>query len=172
MIKDDDSEVITLAIGDGANDVSMILEADIGVGLFGKEGLRAVDSSDFAIAEFRFLWHLLFKHGRWNYTKIATMTNYFFYKNFIYSVIQMFFTTINGWSSTSIYPELFLTGYNLLFTAYSLVPYVCFNKDVYPVKEWDGEHIRKFIPNIYYPGQLSQQFNQPLVSFWIVVGLF
>lgn len=56
MFKTDDPDIVTLAIGDGSNDVSMILEADIGVGIFGKEGLRAVDSSDFAIAEFRFLW--------------------------------------------------------------------------------------------------------------------
>jgi phospholipid-transporting ATPase len=52
MVKDDDPEIVTLAVGDGANDVSMILEADIGVGLYGKEGLRAVDSSDFALGEF------------------------------------------------------------------------------------------------------------------------
>ena len=42
LIKEDDPDVITLAIGDGANDVSMIKEAHIGVGLYGNEGLRAV----------------------------------------------------------------------------------------------------------------------------------
>ena len=52
LIKDDDDEVITLAIGDGANDVSMIREAHIGVGLFGNEGMSAVNSSDFALGEF------------------------------------------------------------------------------------------------------------------------
>ena len=63
----------------------MILEADIGIGLFGKEGRRAVDSSDFAIAEFRFLWHLLFKHGRLNYMRFANMIDYFIVKNFMYT---------------------------------------------------------------------------------------
>jgi magnesium-transporting ATPase (P-type) len=42
LIKQDDLNVISLAIGDGANDVSMIKEAHIGVGLYGNEGLRAV----------------------------------------------------------------------------------------------------------------------------------
>ena len=56
MIRMDDPSIVTLAIGDGANDVSMILEADIGIGLYGNEGMRAVDSSDFAIGEFKFLW--------------------------------------------------------------------------------------------------------------------
>jgi P-type E1-E2 ATPase len=42
LVKDDDPEIVTLAIGDGANDVSMIMEAHIGVGLYGNEGMRAV----------------------------------------------------------------------------------------------------------------------------------
>lgn len=41
---------ITLSIGDGANDVSMILEAHIGVGIRGKEGTQAVRSADYAIS--------------------------------------------------------------------------------------------------------------------------
>jgi P-type E1-E2 ATPase len=65
----------------------MILEADIGIGLFGNEGMRAVDNSDFAIAEFRFLWFLLFKHGRLNYMRMADFTGYFFYKNFVYTFL-------------------------------------------------------------------------------------
>ncbi|ELU45769.1 haloacid dehalogenase-like hydrolase domain-containing protein [Rhizoctonia solani AG-1 IA] len=42
---------MTLAIGDGANDVSMIQAADVGVGISGEEGLQAVNSSDYAIAQ-------------------------------------------------------------------------------------------------------------------------
>ena len=60
---------ITLGIGDGANDVNMIQEADIGIGLYGKEGLRAVQSSDYALVEFKALWRLLFVHGRWSYLR-------------------------------------------------------------------------------------------------------
>jgi P-type E1-E2 ATPase len=52
LIKKDDEQAITLAIGDGANDVSMIMEAHIGVGLYGNEGMRAVQSGDFALGEF------------------------------------------------------------------------------------------------------------------------
>jgi phospholipid-transporting ATPase len=69
IVKQDDPDIISLSIGDGANDVPMILEADIGIGIFGKEGMRAVDSSDYAIAEFKHLWTLLFKWGRWNYNR-------------------------------------------------------------------------------------------------------
>ena len=62
---------VTLAVGDGANDVSMIKEAHIGVGLFGEEGMSAVQACDFAIPEFRMLWRLLLVHGRWNYIRIS-----------------------------------------------------------------------------------------------------
>lgn len=39
----------TLSIGDGANDVPMIMKADVGVGIAGKEGMQAARCSDFAI---------------------------------------------------------------------------------------------------------------------------
>ena len=53
-----------LAIGDGANDVAMIKAGNIGVGIIGKEGMEAVNNSDFAIGQFRFLRGLLLVHGR------------------------------------------------------------------------------------------------------------
>jgi phospholipid-translocating P-type ATPase (flippase) len=56
-------ETVTLAIGDGGNDVSMIQTATVGVGISGKEGQAAANSADFAIAQFRFLKRLLLIHG-------------------------------------------------------------------------------------------------------------
>jgi phospholipid-transporting ATPase len=70
LIKDD-AKKITLSIGDGANDVSMIQAAHIGVGISGQEGMQAVMASDFAIAQFRFLTDLLLVHGRWSYIRIT-----------------------------------------------------------------------------------------------------
>lgn len=71
----------TLAIGDGANDVSMIQMADIGVGISGQEGMQAVMASDFTLSKFRFLEKLLLNHGFWSYDRLARMILYFFYKN-------------------------------------------------------------------------------------------
>jgi len=62
-----------LAIGDGANDVSMIQAADVGVGVAGEEGLQAVNSSDYAIGQFRFLQNLLLVHGHWSYMRNSSM---------------------------------------------------------------------------------------------------
>ncbi|KAJ1441732.1 hypothetical protein B484DRAFT_390566, partial [Ochromonadaceae sp. CCMP2298] len=65
--------VRTLAIGDGANDVAMIKAAHIGVGIKGEEGVQAVNASDFALGQFRFLAPLLLKHGRYNYIRMSTL---------------------------------------------------------------------------------------------------
>ncbi|XP_005853200.1 PREDICTED: probable phospholipid-transporting ATPase VD isoform X4 [Myotis brandtii] len=73
--------VMTLAIGDGANDVSMIQVADIGIGISGQEGMQAVMASDFAISQFKHLSKLLLVHGHWCYTRLSNMILYFFYKN-------------------------------------------------------------------------------------------
>ena len=88
MMKNYNPNSKTLAIGDGGNDVSMIMEAHIGVGIYGEEGLRAVQNSDYAIGEFRFLHELLFYHGRTNYIRNAQCILYFFYKNFVFTFLQ------------------------------------------------------------------------------------
>lgn len=78
---------ILLAIGDGANDVSMIQAAHVGVGIAGMEGLQAARSADFAIGQFRYLRKLLLVHGSWSYQRISKVILYSFYKN-----IAMFMT--------------------------------------------------------------------------------
>jgi phospholipid-translocating ATPase len=77
-------DVMTLSIGDGANDVAMIQESHVGVGIAGEEGRQAVMSSDYAIGQFRFLSRLILVHGRWSYRRIAEMVANFFYK--VYSL--------------------------------------------------------------------------------------
>lgn len=62
---------ISLSIGDGANDVPMIMEANIGVGIRGKEGTQAVRSADYAIGQFKFLRRLVLVHGRYGYRRIS-----------------------------------------------------------------------------------------------------
>lgn len=72
---------LLLAIGDGANDVSMIQAAHVGVGISGMEGLQAARSADVAIGQFRFLRKLLLVHGSWAYSRISRTILYSFYKN-------------------------------------------------------------------------------------------
>lgn len=99
MIRKDDKNVLTLAIGDGANDVSMIKEAHVGVGVYGNEGLRAVQASDFAIPEFKMLHRLLLVHGRSRYISITSFILYFFYKNCVLTMPQFYFALFSGYSA-------------------------------------------------------------------------
>ena len=119
-IKKFDKNAVTLAIGDGSNDVSMITEANIGIGIYGEEGVSAVQASDFAIGEFQLLKRLLFIHGRSNLYRISKMIIYFFYKNFIFSFCQFYYSTRCLASGQSIIDEWYVTFYNLIFTSIPL----------------------------------------------------
>ena len=115
-----DKDAVTLAIGDGGNDVSMIMEANIGIGIYGEEGMSAVQASDFSIGEFKLLKRLLFIHGRINLYRISKMILYFFYKNFVFTLIQFYFSFICLSSGQTIIDDWYITCYNLIFTAFPL----------------------------------------------------
>jgi magnesium-transporting ATPase (P-type) len=84
-------QATTLAIGDGANDVSMILEANVGVGIFGKEGRQAANNADFAFGEFKFLRRLLLVHGRYNYIRQSRVFLYSMHKNMVLTMTLFWF---------------------------------------------------------------------------------
>lgn len=80
MVKNSKGKPITAAIGDGANDVSMIKKANIGIGIYGKEGRNAARAADFSLAKFKFLKRILLVHGYFYYTRSAILVLYTFYK--------------------------------------------------------------------------------------------
>ncbi|ORX47825.1 phospholipid-translocating P-type ATPase [Piromyces finnis] len=91
---------MTLAIGDGANDVAMIQKAHIGIGIIGREGTQAMRASDYAILEFKFLKTLLCIHGRYSFLRVSKMVYHSFYKNFVLSLIQFLYMTVSYWSGS------------------------------------------------------------------------
>lgn len=105
-----------LAIGDGANDVSMIQAADIGVGVAGEEGLQAVNSSDYAIGQFRYLNRLLLVHGHWSYMRNSSMIVNFFYKEIIGIGILFWFQFYCAYSATTVYEYTYLLFWNVFWT--------------------------------------------------------
>ncbi|XP_036177631.1 phospholipid-transporting ATPase IC isoform X2 [Myotis myotis] len=116
-------KAITLAIGDGANDVNMIKTAHIGVGISGQEGMQAVMSSDYSFAQFRYLQRLLLVHGRWSYIRMCKFLRYFFYKNFAFTLVHFWYSFFNGYSAQDVsdklslrFPGLYVVGQrDLLF---------------------------------------------------------
>ncbi|CAN8006374.1 unnamed protein product [Ixodes hexagonus] len=150
--------VLTLAIGDGANDVSMIQAADIGVGISGQEGMQAVMASDFALARFRYLERLLLVHGHWCYDRLARAVVYFFYKNAAFIFILFWYQLYCGFTGAVMIDQLYLMLYNVLFT--SLPPLILgiYDQDC-------PAHLLLKRPALYAPGRRSKTYTK--YSFWV-----
>ncbi|XP_041980875.1 probable phospholipid-transporting ATPase IM isoform X4 [Aricia agestis] len=146
-------KAVTLAIGDGANDVSMIKAAHIGVGISGQEGMQAVLASDYSIAQFRFLQRLLLVHGRWSYYRMCKFLRYFFYKNFAFTVCHFWFAFFCGFSAQTVFDEMFISVYNLFYTSLPVLALGVFEQDVS-----DATSLQ--FPRLYAPGHTSQLFNK------------
>ncbi|XP_058473521.1 phospholipid-transporting ATPase ID [Solea solea] len=146
-------QAVTLAIGDGANDVSMIKAAHIGVGISGQEGMQAVLSSDFSFAQFRYLQRLLLVHGRWSYLRMCKFLRYFFYKNFTFTLVHFWYAFFCGFSAQTVYDEWFITLYNLIYTALPILGMGIFDQDVND--RWSFQY-----PQLYSPGQLNLYFSK------------
>ncbi|CAL5419079.1 unnamed protein product [Camellia sinensis] len=155
---------ITLAIGDGANDVGMLQEADIGVGISGVEGMQAVMSSDIAIAQFRFLERLLLVHGHWCYRRISSMICYFFYKNVTFGITIFLYEAYASFSAQSVYNDWFLTLYNVFFTSLPVIALGVFDQDV------SARYCLKF-PLLYQEGVQNVLFSWRRILGWMLNGL-
>ncbi|XP_069780829.1 phospholipid-transporting ATPase VD isoform X2 [Narcine bancroftii] len=153
-------KVMTLAIGDGANDVSMIQMADVGIGISGQEGMQAVMSSDFAISRFKHLKKLLLVHGHWCYIRLANMILYFFYKNVAYVNLLFWYQFFCGFSGASMIDYWILIFFNLLFTSVPPIVYGILDKDV------SAETLLQ-LPELYTSGQCSEAYLPSI--FWISI---
>uniref|UniRef100_A0A674BH44 Phospholipid-transporting ATPase n=1 Tax=Salmo trutta TaxID=8032 RepID=A0A674BH44_SALTR len=156
----DQLRVMTLAIGDGANDVSMIQVADVGIGISGQEGMQAVMSSDFAISRFKHLRKLLLVHGHWCYTRLANMILYFFYKNVMYVNLLFWYQFFCGFSGSVMTNSWVLIFFNLLFTSAPPLLYGILDKDV------SAETLIK-LPELYKSGQNSKAYLPS--TFWLTM---
>ena len=155
-MKNYDKTKITLAIGDGGNDVSMIMEAHIGIGIYGEEGLRAAQSSDYAIGEFQVLRRLLFFHGYLNLMRNSVMVIYFFYKNFVFTIIHFFYGFLNNFSGQTIIEEWSMNFYNLIFTSIPLGVRGILDISLKPD---DGKIVQILIPYLYKEQRETPIFN-------------
>ncbi|KAJ0803482.1 putative P-type phospholipid transporter [Helianthus annuus] len=154
----------TLAIGDGANDVGMLQEADIGVGISGAEGMQAVMASDFAIAQFRFLERLLLVHGHWCYRRIAMMICYFFYKNIAFGFTLLWFEAHASFSGQPAYNDWYMSFYNVFFTSLPVIALGVFDQDV-------SARLCLKYPLLYQEGVQNILFNWPRILGWMFNGV-
>ncbi|XP_031638674.1 phospholipid-transporting ATPase ID isoform X2 [Contarinia nasturtii] len=158
-------KAVTLAIGDGANDVSMIKAAHIGVGISGQEGMQAVLSSDYSIAQFRYLERLLLVHGRWSYYRMCKFLRYFFYKNIAFTFGHFWYAYFCGFSAQTVYDPMYISVYNLFYTSLPVLALGVFEQDVS-----DKDSIE--FPKLYTPGLTNEFFNLKEFMRSVMHGLF
>lgn len=164
MIKNSAQSPITAAIGDGANDVSMIQEAHVGIGVCGKEGRQAVNCSDFAINRFFMLNRLLFVHGHLFYNRTANLIHYFFYKNILFILPQFLYSFYNLSSAHSLYHPILLIGYNLFFTSLPILLYGL-NEVHIP------ETVLEAYPALYMMNRRSSLLHFGVFLKWLLLGV-
>lgn len=170
------SNSICLSIGDGSNDVPMIMEANIGVGIIGKEGTQAVRSSDYSIGQFKFLQRLVFCHGRDGYKRVSIFICYYFYKNIILVFPDMALAFLNGFSGQVFYVNILTMMYNCFWTSWPCIFAFGFEKDFW--KNYNindkfnllGEHAFAML-KMYKFGQTKSYFNYTQFWKWVLYSL-
>ncbi|NXW03727.1 AT10A ATPase, partial [Fregetta grallaria] len=169
----DKLKAMTLAIGDGANDVSMIQVADVGVGISGQEGMQAVMASDFAVPRFRHLEKLLLVHGHWCYSRLANMVLYFFYKNAMFVALLFWYQFYCGFSGSSMVDQWYLIFFNLLFSSLPQLITGVLDKDVpaevliaVPQLYKSGQNMEEYQPHMFWMNMIDAMY-QSLVCFFI-----
>uniref|UniRef100_A0A3P8XJ04 Phospholipid-transporting ATPase n=1 Tax=Esox lucius TaxID=8010 RepID=A0A3P8XJ04_ESOLU len=165
LIKASPEHPITLAIGDGANDVSMILEAHVGIGIMGKEGRQAARNSDYAIPKFKHLKKMLLVHGHYYYIRISELVQYFFYKNVAFIFPQFLYQFFCGFSQQPLYDTAYLTLYNISFTS---LPILLFSL----IEQHINMDILKKDPSLYRDIAKNSLLRWPIFIYWTFLGVF
>lgn len=156
---------MTLAIGDGANDVSMIQAAHVGVGVAGEEGLQAVNSSDYAIGQFRFLKRLLLVHGHWSFYRNSKMINLFFYKQVVHTGTLFWFQIYCAWSTTQAMDYVYLLLYNAIWTVAPVVGVGLFDRNV-------SDRVLMEVPELYTRSRKGSYFGMGRFYWYMLDGLY
>lgn len=154
---------VTLAIGDGANDIAMIQEAHVGIGITGKEGLQAARISDYSIAQFRFLQRLLLVHGRWNYVRTSKYVIGTFWKEMFFFLTQALYQLWAGYTGTSLHESWSLSMFNTLFSSLCVIFIGVFEQDL-------SAATLLAVPELYSQGQRNEAFNILKYLWWMFMA--
>ncbi|CZT10991.1 related to P-type ATPase [Rhynchosporium agropyri] len=150
---------VTLAIGDSANDIAMIQEAHVGIGISGKEGMQAARTSDYSIGQFRFLQRLLLVHGRWNYVRTGKYILGTFWKEMMFFITQAIYQGYNGFTGTSLYEYWSGSVINVIFCALCIIFLGMFEQDL-------QASTLLAVPELYRRGQHNGAFNLWKYAWW------
>jgi len=152
-----------LAIGDGGNDVPMLMEADVGIGIEGKEGSQASLSADVSIAKFEHLIPLLLCHGRNTRQRTIKLTSFIIHRGLIFAFIQALYCALFAYVPLPIYQGWLCVGYATVFTMFPVFCLILGSN----TKSETNIHYAKL-----YKERINETLNAPMLHQWLVVSLF
>ncbi|KAJ2160334.1 putative aminophospholipid-translocase [Coemansia sp. RSA 552] len=153
-----------LAVGDGGNDVSMIQQADVGVGLVGKEGKQASLAADFSVNQFSYLSRLLLWHGRNSYKRSAKLAQFVIHRGLIISIMQVVFSALFYFAPIALFQGMLLVGYTTIYTmapVFSLV----LDRDV-------SEDIAMLYPELYADLTKGRSLSLKTFFTWLLISIY
>ena len=155
-----------LAIGDGENDVNMIKTANIGIGIFGKEGYQAAYNSDYAISQFKYLKKLLFISGRFTIIRNSYFLYQFFFRNVLYSIPIVIYLFYSGYGATFFYDDFYNMAKNSYMIIIPILFYVIFDEDIDFTNLKEDKNLKFLLPDIYAETRDSYPFNS--IKFFVI----
>ena len=156
---------VCVAVGDGANDVTMIQTADVGVGVYGREGTQAARSADYAVQQFRDLVPLLTVHGRYSMVRTALCVKYSFYKNVAFIMVQYGYGLFCLFSGRTVYDDVVVMLFNTLLSSLPPLAIGVFEQDVPP------RLLRRY-PELYRRLQRAPHLRARDVLAWLLLGFY
>ena len=171
------TDSITLAIGDGGNDVNMIRTSNVGIGIFGKEGYQAAYNSDYAISQFKYLKRLLFYDGRITLRRNTYFLYHYFFKNFVFTMVLFWFGLNSCFSGGNYYDDYYTMAFNGVSTVIPLGVYEILHQDFDPdfssFNEKEKNLLKNLLSDIYKQFRDSYPFNLiKFIAIFIVSILF
>lgn len=165
LVRSASPSTITLSVGDGANDVPMIEGAHVGVAIRGKEGAQAVQASDIAISQFRFVVPLMLCHGRRAYRRVAVFLCFFLYKNIVLVMGDIVWMHQCVYCGDIAFPEYLTIGFNMFFTSWHIFFVLGFDRDV-------PDEVANSRPELYHPGPARELFNGKVFTMWMFYAVY
>ncbi|CAL8073717.1 unnamed protein product [Calicophoron daubneyi] len=156
---------VTAAVGDGGNDVAMLLQASIGIGIFGKEGREAARAGDYSIPQFRCLKRLFLVHGHWSYHRLTFTMNLFYFKCTALVATQVIYTFYCGYSQMVTFTGVLFAAFNLTMTSVECLLYGWFEKHLPDKILMERPYLYRVIAN-------QANLRAWYVTLWVVEGIW
>uniref|UniRef100_A0A8C7VPB6 Phospholipid-transporting ATPase n=1 Tax=Oncorhynchus mykiss TaxID=8022 RepID=A0A8C7VPB6_ONCMY len=155
---------LTCAVGDGGNDVSMIQEADCGVGVEGKEGKQASLAADFSVTQFKHLGRLLMVHGRNSYKRSAGLSQFVIHRSLCISTMQAVFSSVFYFASVPLYQGFLIIGYSTIYTMFPVFSLVL-DKDV-------KSEVAMLYPELYKDLLKGRPLSFKTFLIWVLISIY